>query len=121
MKLRLRGNTLRLRLTRDEVDAIASGAAVEETIQFAPDSRLTYGIEAGDDVLVPSARLAGSRIIVTLPRRLARDWATSDHVGITARVPNGTPDELTLLIEKDFACLHRAHEEPGAFPNPAAR
>ena len=121
MKLRIRGNALRLRLTRGEVDAVAGGDAVEETIAFAPGVRLAYALVPRDDALTPTATFDGARVVVAVPALLAREWAASDRVGIVAHAPNGAPDGLSLVIEKDFACLHRESENADAFPNPAAR
>jgi hypothetical protein len=121
MKLRIRGNTLRLRLTRGEVDAVGTGELVEETLQVAPDARLTDAIEVRADTLLPSATFAGGRPTVIVPNELAAQWATSEQIGITAQVPNGAPGGLWISIEKDFACLHRESEDADAFPNPAAR
>ena len=41
MKLRIRGDSLRLRLTRGEVEALADSGEVRETIHFGP-SALDY-------------------------------------------------------------------------------
>lgn len=121
MKLRIRGNALRLRLTRGEVDAVAAGDVVEESITFAPGARLAYALVARDDALVPTATFDGARLVVALPALLAREWAATERVGVLAHVPNGTAGGLSLAIEKDFACLHRASGNEDAFPNPATR
>ena len=121
MKLRIRGNTLRLRLTRGEVDAVGAGEVVTETLQVGPASRLTYAIEPRADVLVPSAAFTGARLTIVVPDGIAAQWATSEQVGIDAQVPNGEAGGLSITIEKDFACLHRESENADTFPNPAAR
>lgn len=47
MKLRIKGNSLRLRVSRSEVAKLLKGQRVEETIHFAPQSAapLSYALE----------------------------------------------------------------------------
>ena len=44
MKLRIRGNSLRIRLTKSEISRLQDGAKVEETISFATEQKLIYEI-----------------------------------------------------------------------------
>jgi hypothetical protein len=123
MKLRVRGNSLRLRLTRGEVDALVREGRVEEHVAFAPDpaARLVYAVEARD-VAVVAAALAPGEITVVVPVALARTWASSDEVGISREQAVGAEGTLKLLIEKDFTCLVPREGEDGsdAFPHPKA-
>jgi hypothetical protein len=48
MKLRIRGDSLRLRLKRDEVDQIAAGTSIVEETHF-PDSVLTYRLDVSEN------------------------------------------------------------------------
>ncbi len=104
MKLRTRSGSIRLRLTRGEVDAIAEVGQVEERIAFGPrdEDALTYALVASDAATAISARFLSSerRIVVEIPRSLARAWAKNEQVGFEAQ-----QDQLFILIEKDFACL----------------
>lgn len=123
MKLRIRGNSLRLRLGRGEVSRLVEGGVVEEVTQFAPGQRLVYALGTAADVNVPRASFRQDRIEVLLPPKVARDWAASDEVGISAEQPVGGPGPdgtLRLLIEKDFTCRNPApgEDRADAFPNP---
>ncbi len=62
MKLRIKGNSLRLRLQQAEIAALREGKAVEETVRFSPASRLVYALERGGDAL--AASFDGARITV---------------------------------------------------------
>lgn len=119
MKLRIRGDSLRLRLTRGEIDRLGDQGRVEQAIHFGPASALTYAIELAE-VDEPIARFEHARITVALPRTRALAWARGDEVGIAAEqaLPEGS---LALLIEKDFQCLAPRGEQDGdAFPHPKA-
>jgi hypothetical protein len=120
MKLRIRGDSVRLRLTKGEVAALAGGNAVEETTRLglAPDQWLRYSMQTSAAAKNISAQYAAGAIVVTVPLKQAQDWAVTDAVGISAEQPAGGNGVLRILIEKDFACLERREDDSDAFPNP---
>jgi len=118
MKLRIRGDSIRLRLTQSEVKKLAEEGRVEELTRFGPDERFTYAISFGGTVL--SAKLVSRGLEITVPDEVARTWASSDAVSIEGARDLGDGSTLRILVEKDFACLtERPHEDDAdAFPNP---
>lgn len=123
MKLRIRGNSLRLRLGRGEVARVGDGHRVEETVDFGtgPESRLVYSVESSATAGAIGATFAGSEVKVTLPAALARDWAEGDAVGLEAAQPARGGTTLKILVEKDFACLapRSDEDESDAYDNPS--
>ena len=119
MKLRIKGNTLRLRLTQSEVARLDAEGRVEEEVVFAPGVSLHYAIEARRGLDTARADYDDCRLRVAVPEDSARLWITSDETAIEAEQPNGSGEPLRLLIEKDFACLHRESEDADVYPNPA--
>lgn len=119
MKLRIRGDSLRLRLTRGEVRALRETGSVTETIHFGA-SALHYELRSAD-VDTPVAAFDGGHIVVSLPRAQANAWADGDDVGISAEQALDEAS-LALLIEKDFRCLapREGEEDVDAFPHPGA-
>ena len=118
MKLRLQGNSLRLRVTRPELeDLLASGRIAETTrLSSGPESTLTYALVCLDCAKV-EVQFGGGEIAVVLPWPVARLWSSETEVGIRASVNTGET-ELAVLVEKDFACLHGSEaENAGTFPN----
>ena len=123
MKLRIKGNSLRLRVSRSEVARILRRERVEETIHFAPhpNAKLTYALEQEQSVSAPTVRYAEREIAVLVPAALANTWCSTDLVGIAGSVSLGSMGSLDLLIEKDFACLDLSDEEnQDTFSNPHA-
>lgn len=122
MKLRIRGSSLRLRLTRAEVARIGEGARVEETVRFGmgEEERLVYALVTSREAGELRARLTPKEIVVTLPADVASEWANGSAVGLAARQPIGAEGELEILVEKDFACLkpRSGEDDSDAFPNP---
>jgi hypothetical protein len=118
MKLRLRGNSLRLRLQKPEVASLAQGAAVVDSTQFGPEpeSRFVCRIEARGDAQI-STRFAEGVLTVTVPETTARSWADNETVGLYAETVWG----LKIALEKDFRCLEPrpGEDEGGAYERPA--
>lgn len=121
MKLRIRGNSVRLRLSRGEVQAVAEARAVEEHTHFAPGAVLTYRFALGSGA--PSARFDGRVLEVTWPHDVGVAWALGTEITLEALLPlAGHEDGLRVLVEKDFACLQPrpGEDESDAFPHPDA-
>lgn len=114
MKIRISGNSIRLRLTQTEVGQFVNLGEVNSTCQIGNDL-LTYSIiqEETDFIF---AQMSGQSITIIVPIELAQHWDTDDRVGFDTIDKNG----LYILIEKDFQCLKpRSHEdESDNFPNP---
>ncbi|MCL2723536.1 MAG: hypothetical protein FWD69_03775 [Polyangiaceae bacterium] len=124
MKLRIRGNSLRLRLTKSEVLRIGACERVEETISFggASQSRLTYALIPSRDTKEPTAQFNGSTVAVSVPEALARAWATGNEVGFEHSQAIGGGHSLKILVEKDWVCLtgRDNEDESDAYPHPHA-
>jgi hypothetical protein len=123
MKLRIKGNSLRLRITRSEIDTLTRTGRIEETISLGVGSggRLTYALELSNVADGVTLHCAWPEIAVHLPSVEAATWKHSDQVGIYATVILGPRGSLELVIEKDFACLDRSDEDNlDTFPNPLA-
>lgn len=119
MKLRIRSNSVRIRLTRTEVARLATGERIEQVTQFSAASSFYSSIEASTDLVGPLATFDGIRMELRVPSVQMRRWAESDEVGIEAAQQVGSGKILQLLIEKDFECLHsRAERDGDAFPHP---
>jgi 3-methyladenine DNA glycosylase Mpg len=112
MKLRIRGNSLRLRLSQKEVAQLGEQGRVEDAISFGP-SKLTYVLTTSNVDHV-GAVYDDHRIVVTLPKERAQKWTASDEVGIESR------GEVHILVEKDWSCLkpREGEDDSDAFPHP---
>ncbi len=114
MKLRLHANAVRLRLNQAEVARLSSGGFIEETIEFPGSGRLSYAIHTTERPAV-CARLEEGNLRIDVPLQIAREWASTNRVGIDASPAAGP----SILIEKDFQCLHGDEPlDPNAYPNP---
>jgi hypothetical protein len=123
MKIRIKGNSLRLRVSRSELARLLAGDCLEETIHFTPEAgaRFTYALQQEPSAKSPTVQYTDSRVSVLLPADQAHVWGVTDQVGIAEDISLGTIGSLALLIEKDFACLDRSNEDnQDTFANPHA-
>ena len=115
MKLRIRGNSIRLRLTRSEVARLVSEGVVAEQVRFDADAALQYSIASTENGERISASLDGSHIRVRAPKAVVEQWAQSDDVGFESTIGAA----LKIIVEKDWTCLTpRAGDDEDTFPNP---
>jgi hypothetical protein len=121
MKLRIKGNSLRLRVTPSDVTKLLRNGAIREHVQFTanPKDRLTY--EVISSLSEPTATLVYrlGNITVSVPELQLKQWAGSDDVGVYADIALGGDQVFSVAIEKDFACLDLSDaENEDTFPNP---
>ena len=120
MKLRLRGNSLRLRISQTETRRLADGESVRERVVFGRGSAFTYALVPGEGF---SARFVGETIEVRLPTALARAWAEDvNQTSLAHDEPIGGSEVLSILVEKDFHCRTpriRPEDESDLFPHPS--
>jgi hypothetical protein len=123
MKLRIKGNSLRVRVSRSEVTRLLAGDRLEETINFTPEpvANFTYALQQDRLFSQLEVQYTESKITIVIPADQANAWGTTDQVGIAERIGLGDLGSLAVLIEKDFACLDRSDEDnEDTFPNPNA-
>jgi len=114
MKIRINGNSVRLRLSQSEVIKFVNEGLVSSNCNLGTGI-LTYQIKKGE---FPSifANMENQTISINIPNSLAANWDTDFRVGFDFMDSTG----LYILVEKDFQCLKpRTNEdESDLFPNP---
>ena len=119
MKLRIKGPSLRLRLTQGEVRELAEGGPVEEQVPFGGGVNLTYRLRLDPSASRMNATFEAGVLEVRIPEGLARAWCESQEVTL-AEAQQVPPDTLRITVEKDFACLapREMEDESDNFPHP---
>jgi hypothetical protein len=119
MKLRIQGNSLRLRLSQSEVAQFSKTGFVEDTVQFAPGASFSYALESMSSLSAPKALFTNGWLRIQVPGADATAWACSDRVSISGEQAIDSIKRLAILVEKDYQCLHGGEErDPDAYPNP---
>ena len=110
MKLRIKGNSLRIRLTKTEVSKLAQTGYLEEQTSF-PNNRFVYALQKVVDAIVLSATFENNKITIFVPASFIEDWVGNNIVGLDTKMPISQTESLYLLIEKDFICLDETTED----------
>ena len=121
MKLRIKGATLRLRLTQGEIRALQERGEVEEQVPFAPNVSLIYRLRKDAAARQISASYRGSVVEILVPAATADEWCANQQVTLAQLQAVGGA-QLNITLEKDFACLapRAGEDESDNFPHPGA-
>jgi hypothetical protein len=114
MKIRIKGNSLRYRLTKSDVATIIKDGHLEEQTDFGHQA-LVYALQTTTDYDL-SATYNDNRITLFVPHSMIDSLANTDEVGFESG-----QGKLFLLVEKDFTCLDNVDEDQSDnYPNPLA-
>jgi Family of unknown function (DUF7009) len=121
VKLRIKGDSLRLRLTQGEMRILAERGEVLDRISFPGGATLGYRLRSNANTQALSISYDDNLIDVLVPRALAERWCATDLVSLSASQPTAA-GELRLVLEKDWACLapREGEDESDQFPHPEA-
>jgi Family of unknown function (DUF7009) len=119
MKLRIKGSSLRLRLTQGEVQRLEAEGEVAEQVHFGAGATLTYRLRTGSTISAISASYGNNIIDIRVPEAAALDWSRTERVALEHAEP-ASGGALRILIEKDWNCLAPRSEEDESdnFPHP---
>ncbi|AZQ62606.1 hypothetical protein EI427_10260 [Flammeovirga pectinis] len=117
MKLRLKDNSIRLRLNVNDLNTLNNDGEVWEVSQLGKTT-FTYGVKSIEKGEM-SAEMEDNRLKFCLTVDQIEDWVKTSRVGYSSVQNNEDGSELKLLIEKDFKCLtDREEDESSNFENP---
>jgi hypothetical protein len=120
LKLRILDNSIRLRLTRTEVETVRADALVRGRVRFAGGNSFDYILESSPATVNSEAHISNNVMTVRIPENEIMQWVTTEQVSISAEQILDGGDLLKILIEKDFACLapRDGEDESDMYPNP---
>ncbi len=118
MKLRIKGNTIRLRLTKPEVEQFQKKGYLEEVTDFGA-RQFTYAVNRLRDAVEMTADFADGILIVHVPGDAADEWFNDDtRVGIESTTDLDGIRTLFIAVEKDFKCVGRDGNAEEYYENP---
>ncbi len=120
MKLRLRENSIRLRLLQSEITRLQEHGSVSERIRFAPHNALNYSVDVSEQAKEITAHFDNGDIKVEIPEALANEWIETEQIGLENEQIIDGDLRLKIILEKDFSCPERPldPDNADAFPNP---
>lgn len=110
MKIRIKGNSVRYRLSKTDVDILTTIGYHEEQTSFGT-ATLKYALQRKEGIEELSADYKDNMITTYIPASFLQGWDKNDVIGIDASMPIGDDETLYLLIEKDFKCLDDTTED----------
>ena len=113
MKLWIRGNSLRLRVSKTELARVAETGKIEDTTRFSSEQSLRYGIEVRPTGAV-TATFGDAAILVTLPKAHLDLWLRPGELSIEGSQPIGGGKVLQIVLEKDDPRSDRRDTEDGS-------
>jgi hypothetical protein len=120
MKIRIKGNSLRIRLTRPEVDFFGREGYIEEKTSFG-NTCLIYALKSDPEISELSAEFSDNQITMFIPENDAKNWTTTERISCENEIETGEGKKLFLLVEKDFKCLDNTTEDQSDnYENPLA-
>ncbi|GEP94075.1 DUF7009 family protein [Chitinophaga cymbidii] len=120
MKIRIRGNSIRYRLDKKDIDVLNEHGKVEEHTWIGAHN-LHFCIRSRGNIVQPAIKLEGSGVHLSVPSPVIEKWAGTEEVGFDFDILNPDGSALKILVEKDFKCLTvRDEDDSAAFENPNA-
>ena len=119
MKIRIKGNSVRFRLSKSEVDRFAREGMLHETTSFGQNV-FSYTVQCSEEDIM-TAEMVNAAVTLFVPVKQLMQWATSaSQVGISEKMDIGNNENLSLLLEKDFKCIDAipAEDQSDFFENP---
>ncbi len=114
MKLRVHGNSIRLRLRRSEVERFGQDGLLEESLTIGA-GKLGYKL-VRTDVDSVQADFESGVVCIYLPAAEADAWVSGNEVGIYAKTST-----VDVILEKEFRRTSQKSEfDEDLYPNPRA-
>lgn len=110
MKIRIKGNSVRLRLSRPEMELFEKEGYLEEKTEF-PDNTFCYAIQKLFEGHSLDASFTGQKLTVFVPKAVTQEWVHTDVVGFSHYLPLREDKTLFLLVEKDYKCIDGSETE----------
>ena len=119
MKIRIKGNSVRVRLSRSEVDKLAEDGRLEEKTEFVNDVFI-YALQAKEGISALEAGFEANTMTMYIPAGIPQQWAANETVGYSNNMEIGEGRQLFLLLEKDFKCIDAdvSEDQSDNFDNP---
>ncbi|WPY99832.1 DUF7009 family protein [Christiangramia sp. OXR-203] len=117
MKIRIRGNSVRYRLTKNEVEQLCTKGSIEEITNF-PNLDFAYEVKVATTEQL-NIHFANNKISLEISDSLIENWETNNRVGFSHTLVTSNGKTIDILLEKDFTCLEdRGEDESNNYPNP---
>ena len=119
MKIRIKGNTVRFRLTKSDISMLTETGELSDQTEFIGNT-LIYKIASSANESL-SADMIENVITLYVPENALSSWASTNQVSLEGNMPLRNDSSLYLLLEKDFKCIDgdTSEDQSDFFENPS--
>ena len=82
MKLRIEGNSIRLRVKKSDLEKLKNEGVVRESVSFLKGFDFHYELKTENGITQLNAVYTHSTITIELPLSIANNWIDTEQVGI---------------------------------------
>lgn len=118
MKIRIKGDSVRFRLTQSEVKSLSTNGEIYDSTNFGGQV-FNYGVILNSDTNQLQISFENNRVTLEMPETTGKVWFQNDIITYDHTIKTTSGNELYLLLEKDFTCLDNTIEDQSDnYPNP---
>lgn len=115
MKIRIQNNSIRLRVDKQELEALALRNSVTMETPLT-NTELTIVVTPSTDAC---STLLNNKLSITLPHERIVELYSSGEEGFKEMITVDKENTLAILFQKDYVCIGRDKElNKGLFQNP---
>jgi hypothetical protein len=114
VKLRIRDNSVGLRLSQDEVETLRRQGVVTARTGFPGGRELRYELESSPASVAPAAFFSDNVLTVRVPETAVLAWATTEQVTIEGEQVLVDGEKLAIAVEKGIDdCIRLGKDDEG--------
>ena len=119
MKIRIKGNTVRFRLTKSDISTLTETGELSDQTEFIGNTLIYKIASSANEAL--SADMIENVITLYVPENALSSWASTNQVSLEGNMPLRNDSSLYLLLEKDFKCIDgdTSEDQSDFFENPS--
>ncbi len=118
MKIRIKGDSVRFRLTQTEVKSLSTNGEIYDNTNFGSQV-FSYGVTLKSNTDQLRISFENNRVTLEMPETTGKVWFENDIITYDHTIKTTFGNELYLLLEKDFTCLDNTIEDQSDnYPNP---
>ncbi|MEP2240161.1 MAG: hypothetical protein ABJI22_17470 [Maribacter sp.] len=118
MKIRIKGDSIRFRLTQTEVKSLSDNGQIHDSTNFGT-IKFNYGVVLKSTIEQLHIGFDNNSIILEMPEAIGKAWFSNDIITYDHTMKTAAGNNLYLLLEKDFTCLDNTIEDQSDnYPNP---
>jgi len=118
MKIRIKGDSVRFRLTQTEVKSLSENGEIFDSTNFGT-IKFNYGVVLKKNINQLHIRFDNNTIVLEMPEANGNTWFTNNIITFDHTIKTSSNNKLYLVLEKDFTYLDNTIEDQSDnYPNP---